>query len=438
MSGPDPDLSQTSSPPAVPDGDYLLPSQLCIGLHVHLDLPWTDHPFTFSSFKIRNMEQVATLQALGLARIRYSPAKSDADPLDEPPSSDAPSAPPIAAPAADDPVYAAKRARIERLAAQRARIAACEKEFVDAARTIKSMNANLFSQPAKVREDAQALVRAIADSMLTDAEIAVNLMKDKVGGEETYFHALNVAVLAMMLGKELKAPPEAIRVLGLAAMLHDIGKAEIPDTVLRKTDPLTKPEVSLFQMHARKGVEIGQRMGLSKEVLAVIEQHHERVDGTGYPQGLSGNQIAMLARIVAVVNVYDNLCNPVNPARAMTPHEALSSMYGQQRAHFELMPLNTFIRCMGVYPPGTVVALSNGALALVVSVNSTRPLKPTVLIYDRAVPREQAILVDLESEPEVQIARALRPQQLPPDALEYLSPRTRVAYYFDASQPRQP
>jgi putative nucleotidyltransferase with HDIG domain len=257
-------------------------------------------------------------------------------------------------------------------------------------------------------------------------------MADKIGGEEVYHHALNVTLLSMMLAKEMKAPAEAVRLLGLGAFFHDIGEVEIPDRVVRKLEPLTKAEQSLMQQHVSYGVEIGKKLALPPEALVVIAQHHEHVDGSGYPRKLSGTQQSLLSRIVAVVNTYDELCNPPNPARALTPHEALSTMYAQQRNQFDAVAMSTFVRCMGVYPPGTLVVLSNGVLGIVVSVNSSRPLKPTVLIHDPAVPKEEAIVVDLEQEGDITVSKTLRPQQLPPAAMDYLSPRKRMAYYFNA------
>jgi len=160
------------------------------------------------------------------------------------------------------------------------------------------------------------------------------------------------------------------------------------------------------------------------------------MDGTGYPKGLKGNECFLLARIVAIVNAYDNLCNPVKTSMALTPHQALSLMYAQQRGRFDAVPLSTFVRCMGIYPPGTIVMLSNDYVGMVVSVNSVKPLKPTVLIYDAQVPREQAILVELESEPDISISRAIQPDQLSQPIYEYLAPRRRVAYYLDAEPSR--
>ena len=413
---------------------HVTPAQLCIGMHVQLDLPWSDHPFTFSSFKIKNLEQIVTLQALGLERIAYNPAKSDSEPLKVPPDFASAAVP---AKALDtDPLYLAKRARIERLLSQQARVAASEREFVSSTRAVKSINQNLFARPEQARQDAQALVQSMADSMLTESDIAINLMKDQMAGEDVYFHSLNVTLLSMMLAKELKAPAEAIRVMGMGAMFHDVGKLDIPDRIVRKTEALSKPELSLLQQHCAYGLETGRKLGLPAGALQVIAQHHEYVDGSGYPKGLSGVDFNLLARIVAIVNAYDNLCNPVKLSAALTPHQALSLMYAQQRAKFDAGALTAFVRCMGIYPPGTIVVLSNDSVGMVVSVNSSKPLKPTVLIYDPQVPRDRAILVELETEPEVSISRALKPDQLPQPIYEYLSPRRRVAYYFDADSKR--
>lgn len=411
---------------------FISPSQLCIGLHIHLDLSWMDHPFTFSTFKIKSLDQIATIQSLGLTKIRYSPTKSDCAALSAPKVVPTPSAPTTAAEREVDPLYRSKRARIERLVAQRAKLTACEREFLSSARSVKSIGENLFSRPEESKIEAARLVQGMADSMLMDTEIAINLMKDKIGGEEVYHHSLNVTLLSLMLAKELKAPPEAIHLLGMGAIFHDIGKVEIPDRVVRKTEALTKPEVALLRQHCAYGVEIGRKLNLGSESMNVINQHHEYVDGSGYPKGLQGPQISLLSKIVAITNTYDNLCNPANPAKALTPHEALSTMYAQQRGLFEAAPLNTFVRCMGVYPPGTIVVLSNDSIGMVTSVNSARPLKPTVLIYDPAVPKEEAILAELEHEPDVTISRTLKPQQLPQPVFEYLSPRKRMAYYFDS------
>jgi hypothetical protein len=185
-------------------------------------------------------------------------------------------------------------------------------------------------------------------------------------------------------------------------------------------------------MHCEYGVTIGKNAGFPHAVLEIISQHHEHADGSGYPRQLKGDEIDLLARVVGLVNAYDNLCNPVNVAHALTPHEALSQIFSQQRNRYDGRLLNLFIRFMGVYPPGTVVSLSNEAIGLVIAVNTARPLKPKLVIYDPQIPRHEALILDLEDEPDINIAKALRPGQLLPEVGDYLGPRRRVSYYFDA------
>ncbi|WP_437882608.1 hypothetical protein [Pseudomonas sp. LRF_L74] len=137
---------------------------------------------------------------------------------------------------------------------------------------------------------------------------------------------------------------------------------------------------------------------------------------------------------MSIANRFDNLCNPVNPRDGLSPHEALANMYGQERSHFDEVMLKAFIRCMGVYPPGSLVQLSDERYALVLGMSPTQPLKPTLIVYDAEVPKSEALIVDLEQERDLSIARSLRPAQLPQAELEYLNPRQQVSYYVDPRQ----
>ena len=160
-------------------------------------------------------------------------------------------------------------------------------------------------------------------------------------------------------------------------------------------------------------------------------------DGSGYPRKLQGEAINVLARIVAIANHYDEMCNPLNIVNALTPHEALSTMFAKQRAKFDPKLLQVFVRCLGVYPPGTIVQLSNGMIGMVATINTAKPMKPMVVVYDAEIPKDDAILVDMEVEADVNIAKAIRPAQLPKEIYNYLSPRKRVSYYFDAGTPNK-
>lgn len=407
--------------------------QLAVGLYVYLDLGWMDHPFPFNQFKIRDAEQIRILRSLGKKTFRCDPAKSDvspnrpAAPVPQPAVEEA--APVVSA---DSPAMVAKLERIARIQEQRAAISACEKTFHSATATVKNLTRNLLSRPEEAVKAASELVGTMVASMLTDRDIAIHLMNDKVAGEEVYLHSLNVSVLAMILGKEMKMSAEQIHVLGMGALFHDIGKLEIPDKVLLKTQRLTHAEQELLKQHVAYGLDIGKRLNLPKEVLLIIAQHHEAMDGTGYPSALASERIILPARLIALINSYDNLCNPLNINDAITPHEALSLLFSKQRKKFDNDTLNVMVRSMGVYPPGTVVTLSNEAIGMVMAVNSSKPLKPSVLLYDGSVPKEEAMIVDLENEPDINVSKALRPAQLPRQIFDYLSPRKRTTYYFDA------
>ena len=419
----------------MPVGDlpYVGVEQLEVGMYVYIDLKWFQHPFAFNNFKIKDAEQIATICGLGLKRVRFDPSRSDSKPSAREAEQSA------AAVVADEPVLkehpalAAKRALIEKIKVQREAAARIEHAFVDTAKTIRDVEKNLLSDPEKTVAQASKLVGQIADSILSAPELAIHVMGDKIGGEELYFHALNVTMLSLMVAREIRLPQEAVQPLGMGALFHDVGRREIPDKVLMKMEPLTHAEQNLYEMHCQYGIDIGRKLGFLPAVLAIIGEHHELYDGSGYPKGLKGEAINLLARIVAIANYYDKLCNPVNVLNALTPHEALATMFAKLRTRFDSRLLQVFVRCLGVYPPGTVVQLSNGVVGMVATINTAKPMKPMVVVYDAEIPKDEALLVDLESEVEVNIAKALRPGQLPREISTYLNPRKQVSYYFDAS-----
>lgn len=419
-----------------PDKTYITLDQLRIGLYVHLDLKWFEHPFAFNNFKIKDEEQINIIKGLGLKKVRVDAARSDnkpapAEPKDEKPEEEA--APVLK----EHPALAAKRALIEKIKQQREASARIEHAFVDTAKTIHNVEKNLLANPAATVEQAGKLVEQIADSILSAPELAIHVMGDKLGGEELYFHSLNVTMLSLMVARDIKLPQEAVKSLGMGALFHDVGRREIPNKILMKMEPYTQAEKNYYEMHCQYGVDIGKNLKFNPATQAIIQQHHELYDGSGYPQRLKGDSINLLARIVAIANYYDELCNPLNIANALTPHEALATMFAKLRSRFDPKFLQVFVRCLGVYPPGTIVQLSNGVIGMVATINTAKPMKPMVVTYDADIPKDEAILVDMETEVDVNIAKAIRPAQLPREIYNYLSPRKQVSYYFDASAPNK-
>lgn len=406
-------------------------------MYVYIDLGWMDHPFPLNRFKIKSEDQIRTIRALGLRQIRYSPANSDAPPL------------PVKAEqveqdvtALSDPVVSAemeallreKQERKERLEQRRAKIKECEKKIANASKLMRTINTDIFSKPQACIEAASQLMDGFLETLLSDTGTVMFVINDKLAGEEIYTHSVNVSVLATLIAKELQFSPEDIKLIGLGCLFHDIGKLEIPTRITLKTDLLTSAEKSLLQEHANYGEKIAKNAKLDPAAIAIVAQHHEHIDGTGYPRKLKEAAISPLAQLVAIINTYDNMCNPLNPADALTPHEALSKLFAQYRTKLNAKMLQAFIRFMGIYPPGSIVGLSNGAIGIVISVSSGKALRPTVLVYDPDVPKEEAIMLDLETLPEITIGKAIRPALLSPEEFAYLSPKKRTTYFFDASK----
>ncbi len=409
--------------------------QLQPGMYVYIDLGWMDHPFPLNRFKINSEEQIRTIRALGIQNIRYSPSNSDVPPLSAEPVVISVAAPvtPVVSPEVVA-MLLEKQMHRERLEQHRAKVNECQKTVANAAKLMRTINSEIFSRPAVCMASAHQLIDSFLEILLSGNGTVLFALNDKLAGEEIYTHSVNVSVLATLIAKELKVPAAEIKQIGMGCLFHDIGKLEIPTKVTLKTDPLTSAEKSLLQEHASYGEKIAGKAMLDPAALAIVSQHHEYIDGTGYPYKLKQDKISLLAQLVAIINLYDNLCNPINPARALTPHEALSTLFTQYRTKLNAKILQAFIRFMGVYPPGSIVSLSDGTIGIVVSVSSGKSLRPTLLVYDPDVPKEEAILLDLETLPEVNISKAIRPALLSPEVFSYLSPRKRATYFFDATK----
>ncbi|MEH3087012.1 MAG: DUF3391 domain-containing protein [Xylophilus ampelinus] len=412
-------------------------SRLRKGMFIQLDLGWMAHPFPLNRFKISSEDQIRTIASLGVLQVRHYPAQSDAgaEPLADAPAPSGADGAGDAAAADDSPARAEARRRqihAAALAAQRDSLRQCEQRYLHAGRCFRLIAEQVAERPRDAARQGEQLVRQCMDDIRDAQGDGVIRLLSQTSGERSAQHPLNVLVIALLLGRALGMPHDEILDLGQAALLHDIGKQGLPDRVRHPTDGFMMYEHRLYQSHVQLGVEAAGRMGLPRRVVEAIAQHHEMVDGSGFPLKLRGEDRLQLAgKVIALVNRYDNLCNPARGVATMTPHEALSVIFSQMKARFDGRVLAAFIRMMGVYPPGSLVRLSDERWATVVAVNPVRPLRPRVLVYDPSTSRDEALLLNLETVPELGIARSLRASQLPQPALHYLMPQQRVNYFFE-------
>jgi putative nucleotidyltransferase with HDIG domain len=426
-------------------------SALRVGMFVHLGVGWMSHPFPLSNFKIASQEQINTIHSLGLKQVRWSRQQSDnpdrpsgrfagnagtsPDAHEERPGNGDTGTPAARdtrtqAAAAESPEAMARAEHCRRLARQSADLLQCERQFAEAARECRAATDLVPLKPLEAAAQAAALSKALVDKMLGEQELCIRLLSE-AAGDKASTHALNVTIISLLMGRSFGLAETDMLDLGVGALMHDIGKLDLPERMRHREEHFSPTELRFYEEHVAHGVAQARKMSLSAGATLVIAQHHEHADASGFPLKLNTDRMTALARIVALVNRYDNLCNPNIAARAMTPHESLSFLFAQAKSKFDTAILGAFIKMMGVYPPGSTVQLTDDRYAMVVAVNSSRPLKPRVLVHEAGVPRDEALVLDLETTAGLGIRRSMKPLQLPDAALTYLSPRQRVAYFFE-------
>ncbi len=405
------------------------PNQIKIGYFIQLPVNWLKHPFITNKFKIATLEQIAIIQSLALEFVYFFPEKSTI--LPETPASEADTnVLQQQAASLKSELEREKNTRIELAKEQRRQIQRTEKAFEQSMVQIRNIMAKIGSRPLQAMDEAREMIHQIADTIVNADALVLHLISQAGKDQENlYYHALNVSILSMMLAKNLSFSEEDIKLIGLGALFHDIGKLKIPTQVLRKTEALTTPEINLLNLHTKYGVELLKLTeAFPINALDIVLQHHEMLDGSGYPSGLTANQIDKRAKVVAVVNEFDTLCHPQDQSKARSPHHAMSYLFKSMKGKLEQNYMAALIKMMGVYPPGTVVMLSDQRVGLVMSVNSDKILYPNVLIYDPHIPRLEAPVISLE-EGKLAIDKVIKPSALPKAIYEYLNPRAQISYY---------
>ena len=413
---------------------------LRVGLFIKLVGNWFAHPFSKNSFKIKDHKELATLQGLRNYKILYDPERSDplpssemeVDSCEDVQTSLDPSFPLIEenhqkeiSPYINSPEkLQANQARLEKLKK-------VEKEYVEVLNQNKNSIREVKAGYAKGVRKAESLVNTLGEILDQNGTLVsiMNFIGHQETGEEFYHHSLNVCMLSMVLGQGLDLPQDVVKTLGIGALFHDIGELEGAGMFIKKGAKMNKQEQQFLRNHPKNGRKMIEGFGFPGSSLEAILQHHERLNGTGYPDGLKEASIHLLSKIVMVADAYDELCNNLQFEKSLTPYEAISRIYAKRQDEFWEEAVLALIQNLGVYPPSSIVEMSDGGFGMVTSINLLDRMRPTVMLYNVNIPREEAIIVDLQHEPTLTIKQSLRPIDVPRKVWKYLNPGGMISYF---------
>jgi len=262
----------------------------------------------------------------------------------------------------------------------------------DVKKTMQSVSTSIGMVVSGDIKGAIVLVTEMAKSVKRNPDAMIWLTRLRTSDEYSYDHAVDVSVHLMVIARYLGMPDKAVELLGLAGLMQDVGKVNIPETVLSKNGALTQEELALVQSHVASSMKMlmGQAE-FSPEVLNIIGSHHERFDGSGYPRRIQGEKISIQAELAGLVDTYCAMTRQRAYCNAVSSQKALENMISMRDKKFRAPLVDQLIQCIGLYPIGSLVELNSGEVAVVIQQNQVRRLKPRVMVVlgpDKSVERK--------------------------------------------------
>jgi len=350
---------------------------LQFGMYVaELDRPWLETPFLFQGFKVSDQEEIDKLQelctyvyvdtTLGIrptsSMIREDVSLNSADEntahkLDNKNNLD------LALVPIEKEIGVAKKAREELHA------------------VVDNVMSDIQAGKSIQLPELQEAVTPMVDSVLRNSDASMWLAMMKRKDNYTYTHALNVSVLAIKLGRQLGYSAKELKSLAMGAMLFDVGKVKLPPELLQQPRRLTEDEFEIIKRHVDYGIDIVRdTTHTDNTVQHMVQHHHERFNGKGYPNGLMEDQIPIHGRIAAIIDCFDAITTDRVYCDSMSPYHAIEKLYEWRDVDFQAALVEQFIQAIGIYPTGTIVELSTGDIGVIIAQNPVRRLKPKVML----------------------------------------------------------
>ncbi|MFM2479753.1 HD-GYP domain-containing protein [Celerinatantimonas sp. YJH-8] len=402
--------------------------ELRLGHYVCLPIEWKSHPFLRNNFKIRSSDELTVLKTLSLEWIDIDPEKSDL-------SGGRPSTPKN---------YGQPSATLKRTATPEALFQTQQKNsqrksessYYQCISQYRDTFAQFNSDPGAIYGLLKDLITHVSQAVFnqTNQIPQVYLILNDKGSDVLFSHSMNVMGLVLLMAKILHYSQKETETLALAAMISDIGLLRIPHQIRSKSQPLTKAELSFLQAHVGYSIDqLRKAQSIPNEVLTLVAVHHERRDGSGYPKGLTKDEFPRAAQILQVADYYDWLINPFPWQKPLSPQLAIAFLLKNSPDKFNQVIVEALANALGIYPPGTIVELSNQQLAIVAGSNPQNRLKPYIKRFgsDRFI--DDLSFEDL-SMLELSIHHSVPSEQLP-ESVTMLLANWRISYFIETESP---
>jgi putative nucleotidyltransferase with HDIG domain len=351
--------------------------QLQLGMYIHdLNCGWMEHGFLRNRFLLKGESNLQKIQGLGIRELYIDTERGldvalapTEDEVEEALEHDLIEVAAEEGPAEEHAVPLAE----ERVQARRI--------HSEALGLLSGLNEDIrLGRPVGL-EHIDPLIEEIMGSVWRNQDALVGLSRMRRVGRYQIEHGINVATLMTAFARSLGMERPMVRDIAIGALLHDIGKTSLPSAILNKPGALTDEEVQVMRRHVAEGFRIAAQIpGIPKIALAIIAEHHERADGSGYPNQRTADQITRYGQMAAIVDVYDAITADRVYSKALEPHEALRKLLEWSAHHFNPELVQQFIRCMGIYPVGALVRLRSGRIGVVVESGRQGLFHPVVRV----------------------------------------------------------